>query len=112
MYDDNKSCILINNVSTDTLSPILFSSFINELAVGGENLNLRIDIGGKKLSILFYADNIVLMSESEENLQKIIDYCHKWCKKWMLKINEDKSNVVHIRKTRKHGTLFQFQCGN
>ena len=60
----------------DTLSPILFSLFINELAVGFKNLNLGIYIGGK-LSILLYADDIVLMSESEENLQKILDYCHK-----------------------------------
>ena len=30
----------------------------------------------------------------------------------MLKINEDKSNVVPFRKTRKHCTLFQIQCGN
>ena len=45
-------------------------------------MNLGIDIGGKKLSILLYADDIVLMSESEENLQKILDYCHKWCKKF------------------------------
>ena len=37
-----------------------------------KNLNLGIDIGGKKLSILLYADDIVLMSESEENLQKIL----------------------------------------
>ena len=93
MYDDNKSSILLNDLSTDwfivtsgvrqgdTLSPILFSLFINELAVGVKNLNLGIDIGG----ILLYADDIVLMSESEENLQKILDYCHKWC--WMLKIN-------------------------
>ena len=124
MYDDNKSSILLNNLSTDwfnvtsgvrqgdTLSPTLFSLFINALAVGVKNLNLGIDIGGKKLSILLYADDIVLMSESEENLQKILDYCYKWCNKWMLKINEDKSNVVHFRKTRKPCTLFQFQCGN
>ena len=52
------------------------------------------------------------MSESEGNLQKILDYCHKWCKKWMLKISEDHSNVVHCGKTRKPCTLFQFQCGN
>ena len=79
MYDDNKSSIFLNNVFADwfnvtsgvrqgdTLSPILFSLFINELAVGVKNLNLGIDIGGKKLSILLYANDIVLMSESEEN---------------------------------------------
>ena len=84
MYDDNKSNILLNNLSTDwfnvtsgvrqgdTLSPILFLLFINELAVGVKNLNLGIDIGGKKLSILLYADDIVFMCESEENLPENI----------------------------------------
>ena len=83
-YDDNKSSILLNGVSTDwfnvtsgvrqgdTLSPILFSLFINELAIGIKNLNLGIDIGGKQISILLYADDIVLMSDSEENLQQIL----------------------------------------
>ena len=52
----------------DTLSPVLFSMFINELAVEINNLNLGVDIGGRKLSILMYADDVVLLSESEKDL--------------------------------------------
>ena len=124
LYDDNKSSILLNGVSTDwfnvtsgvrqgdTLSPILFSLFINELAIGIKNLNLGIDIGGKQLSILLYADDIVLMSDSEENLQQILNFSHEWCQKWMLKVNIEKSNVIHFRKTRKTCTSYEFKCGD
>ena len=39
------------------------------------------------LSILLYADDILLMSEKPENLQKLLDIVFLWCKKWRLSIN-------------------------
>ena len=45
-------------------------------------------------NIHLYADDIVLMSGPEENLQKILDYCHKWCAKWMLKIGPTVDLVI------------------
>ena len=71
----------------DSLSPILFALFINGLADDIKNLNKGIDINGKNVSILLYADDIVLISESEVNLQYMLDYMHDWCHKWKLKLN-------------------------
>ena len=67
LYRNNVSCVKINNCNTewfeissgvrqgDTLSPSLFSLFINELAVELKNLNIGIDINGKTVCTLLYA---------------------------------------------------------
>ncbi len=49
----------------DKLSPIWFNISINGLANDVKSLNLGIDIGGFGISILLYADDIVLLGESE-----------------------------------------------
>ncbi len=73
----------------DTLSPTLFNIFINDpdLANDTNSLNLGIDIGGFGISILLYADEIVLLSESEQDLQKILDCVYNWSKKFKIKFN-------------------------
>ena len=64
----------------DASSPSLFSLFINELAVE-KNPNIGIDINGKNVCTLFYADDIVRFAENEEDVQRLIEDVHKWCKK-------------------------------
>ena len=108
-YRNNVSCVKINNCNTewfeissgvrqgDTLSPCLFSLFINELAVELKNLNIGIDINGKTVCTLFYADDIVLFAENEEDLQRLIEHVYKWCNKWKMFVNSDKTKVVHFR---------------
>ncbi len=56
----------------DTLSPTLFNIFINDLANIVNSLNIGIDIGRFRISILLYEDDIVLLGESEQDLQKCL----------------------------------------
>ena len=124
LYRNNVSCVKINNCNTewfeissgvrqgDTLSPSLFSLFINDLAVELKNLNIGIDINGKTVCTLFYADDIVLLAENEEDLQSLIEHVHKWCNKWKMFVNSDKTKVVHFRSSRKPVTLFKFSYGD
>ncbi len=42
--------------------------------------NLGIDIGGFRISILLYADDIVVLGESEHDLQKMLDCVYNWSK--------------------------------
>ena len=63
------------------LSPTLFSIFANDLVQEINALDLGIQIGTVNISILMYADDIVLISNTEENLQVLIDTLHNWCKK-------------------------------
>jgi hypothetical protein len=52
---------------------------------------------GLSISILLYADDIVLIVENEINLQSklCLIMCHS-CYRWKLKLNIDKSNVVNF----------------
>ncbi len=56
-------------------------------------------IGNKKLRILLYADDIVLLSDTENRLQAMLNVVHKWGQKFMIMFNEEKSNIVHYRKS-------------
>ncbi len=56
------------------------------------------------VNILLYADDISLVSENEEDLQKRLTCIAEWCKKWELCINQKKTQVMHFSKN------FQFFC--
>ena len=71
----------------DNLSTMLFNIFLNDLATEINSLGLGIKIGNLKLSILMYADNTVLVSDTSNNLQKLLNHVYEWCKKWQLSIN-------------------------
>ena len=56
--------------------------------------------------------DIMLMSETEEDMQTMLDFLHEWCKQWRLRINYAKSNVLHFRNKGKERGIFEFHIGN
>ncbi len=109
MYTDTTASLKINKLETDwfrcesgvrqgdVLSTTLFSIFINDLAKEIKDMDIGIPIGELKLCILLYADDIVLLSENERDLQSMLDKLNEWCVKWHMKVNETKTNVIHFR---------------
>ena len=73
------------------LSPTLFSIFANDLVAEVNDLDIGIKVGDRKLSLLLYADDIVLVAESEEKLQSMLDTVHSWCKQWRVLVNANQS---------------------
>ena len=98
MYESCRSAVLLEgeqlaafNVEQGvaqgcSLSPILFSVFINGLLKEVEQAELA-RIGG-----MLFADDFVGVSDSGEELQKLIDVVHAYCCKWRLKANVNKSS--------------------
>ena len=79
----------------DVLSPLLFNYFINNLVGNLDNKHTDpVAIGDTSLNILLYADDIVLLSESKEGLQKSLDILHEYCSTWKLQVNTDKSKIM------------------
>ena len=123
VYHSSESCVRLNGKLTswfscktgvkqgDNLSPTLFSIFINDFVSDINNLNLGIDLNGKSLSTLLYADDIVLLAKSPEDLQRMLDTLHAWCKRWRVLINTNKSKCVHFRNARARETTFEFSVG-
>jgi len=124
MYKHSVSCIRINDKLTEwfdcqrglkqgnNLSPTIFSIFINDLVPEVNDLDLGIQVGDVKVSMLLYADDIVFVSGSEAGLQGMLDQLHEWCKKWRVLINTDKSKCMHFRHGRTKQTEYSFKVGN
>ena len=123
LYNNTCCRILLNDYSTDyfdvisgvkqgdVLSTTLFAIYINSLAKEVKSLNKGINIAGHNVSILLYADDIALISESEQNLQSMLNCLHQWCIDWRMSINQTKTKVVHFRKSNKTRTDYTFTCG-
>ena len=92
LYCDTQACVQLNDLKTewfntqlgvrqgDNMSPTLFSIYINDLIVELKNMKCGININGENVCSLLYADDIVLLSENEKNLQEILNYVYNWCK--------------------------------
>ena len=58
---------------SSVLSPTLFSIYVNDLANEINDMQCGIDIDGLNIAIMLYADDIVLLSNSEAGLQSMLN---------------------------------------
>ena len=56
----------------------------------------------------FYADDILILSENEADMQNMLDYIQNWCRKWRLLINKTKTNVMYFRNKGRERSNFEF----
>ena len=82
----------------ECLSPFLFSMYLNDLEYELTIPNAGIDIGHMRLMLLMYADDVVLFANNAQSLQDEIDLLYKYCEKWKLRINVNKTKVCVFRK--------------
>ena len=75
---------------------------IKELKLG---VNYDLD---NTLDILLYADDIILAAENEKDLQKMLKCAERWCKKWRLRVNLSKTQIMHFRRIGNKRSKFQF----
>ena len=117
MYEASRSAVLLDGEKSASfsleqgvaqgcsLSPILFSVFINDLLKEVEKAELGIHLGeGGKIGGMLFADDFVGLSDSKEQLQKLIDVVYSYCSKWRLKANITKSAVMVFTKEAVEGT--------
>ena len=79
----------------DVLSPTLFNLFINGLSDDLNNDTTDpIVIGDVKVTSLLYADDIILLSESQEGLQNALNILNNFCVSWKLDVNKKKSKIL------------------
>ena len=104
MYEASRSTVLLKSSMFSveqgvaqgcSLSPILFSVFVNDLLKDVEQAELGIQLSsGKRVGGMLFADDFVGVSDSRESLQKLIYVVHGYCNKWRLKANVSKSAVM------------------
>ena len=79
------------------LSPILFNLYLNDLPNLLDTTSFTDPIrisNGLKISSLFYADDLVLLSHSRQGLQNSLNALSNFCNKWHMSINEKKSKIM------------------
>ncbi len=58
-----------------------------------------------------YADEIVILAKDEIKLQILLDFTNEWCQKCKMKINNDKTMVIHFRNKSTKIIDVTFQLG-
>ena len=112
MYECVKTCIFVDGETSapiysklgvrqgECLSPFLFAIYVNDLENNLASVDTGITILYVKLFVLFYADDAVIFASSAIDLQTAIDEFHRYCTKWKLKVNTEKSRIMVFRKGR------------
>lgn len=61
----------------------------------------------KKICIVLYADDIVLLAKNNCDMQHVLNIVNKWCMRWGLNVNITNSSVEHSRKGKLPSVYFQ-----
>lgn len=113
MYACVKACVRVNNEFSEffdcplglkqgcVLSPVIFSIFINDLALMIENsgtrgIQLFPDL--TEIFLLLFADDIALTSDTVLGLQKQIDTLKRFCNEYKMVVNVIKTKVMVFRR--------------
>lgn len=111
MYKKSELCIKVENRITptfqssigvkqgDVLSPNLFKIFINDLPDIFLKTSGAVNVNDNRVDCLMYADDIVILSETQDGLQERMNLLSSYCSKWCLNVNISKTNVVIFNKS-------------
>ena len=105
IYSDNKAVIKTEkegaqfNISRgvkqgDPISPKLFTCLLEQVFRQLEWQNQGIDIDGKKLTNLRFADDVILFAKSAKDLEKMLEQLQTQCKKVGLQMNSTKTKAM------------------
>ena len=93
------------------LSPTLFNIFVNDIVDISNSTCNPLIMGECKINCLLYADDLILLSESEHGLQRCLDKLSCYAKKWQMRINIKKTKAIIFNKTGKI-LRSEFKLGN
>jgi Reverse transcriptase (RNA-dependent DNA polymerase) len=84
------------------LSPTLYSAFINglavELAAAGE-----LSLGSTRLSTFLYADDMAIVADNQEEMQRLLDICERYSMEHRFRFNPRKCEVFGCNTLRLYG---------
>jgi hypothetical protein len=111
MYEDLQAIIQLGEITTEkvkmqeglkqgcSMSPILFALYVAELGDRLIRSNHGAKIGQEIIPALFFADDMVILAESQEELQRLLDIVSKYGEEKRMTFNEKKSQVLKNWKT-------------
>jgi hypothetical protein len=85
------------------LSPTLFGLYIDKIETRILQMSDHSafpELGGIKIPLLLYADDLAIFSHSPDGLQKQLDVLQKFCKDFKLTVNSDKTKILVFEKRK------------
>ena len=77
------------------LSPLLFNLYVNDVfEVIDNSIDSPMYLNDKKVNALMYADDLVILAQSEKELQSSLDNLSNYCSEWQLDINIKKTKCI------------------
>ena len=131
LYERVKSCVFLNGKKSDffisargvrqgeNLSPLLFSLFVNDIEeefiskvckyieLNDEQLDNFI-----RLLIIMYADDTIILADSEANMQAALKALQLYCDKWKLEINCSKTKITIFSRGKIRPDKYNFVYDN
>ena len=114
LYENVKSCIKHNGFLTqhftttsgllqgEIMSPILFSLYVNDFEMYFLSQNCpSIELQLINIFLLMYADDTVLISETPDGLQNMLDKLYEYTQEWNLTVNINKTKIMVFRNNGK-----------
>ena len=89
----NEFTSLVGVSQGDPVSPNHFKIFINDMFENTPDTESP-TLHNTTIKFLLYADDVVVLANSQENLQKYVDEVETYTKLWGLTVNTDKTKVV------------------
>ena len=74
-------------------------------------LNKVLIVANDIISILLYADDMILCANTESDLQSMLTEMHNWTTRWRVKLNINKSKTMHFHPVRQIRTRSNFCFG-
>ena len=100
VYNDNEYSIIFKTTvgvkQGGPLSPWLFSVYVEDLITEIERTPYGTLINGIKTGVIMYADDLLVMSDSVEKLQLLLNIIENYCKNFEIKINANKTQYIRI----------------
>ena len=116
IYENAKSQVSFKNTLTsqfpcqvgvrqgENLSPLLFAIYLNDfdtflsekydgLTKVSESITNELQIY-LRIFCLLYADDTLVLAETDKDLQKALDCLYEYCNKWALNVNLDKTKII------------------
>ena len=87
----------------DPLSPMLFNLLTHDV--------IR-EVAGEQITMLLYADDMVMLTRSKQALQEGLTKLHKWSHKNDLEINAGKTKIMKFRRGGNISKSDNFTCGS
>jgi hypothetical protein len=108
MYRKVQRAVLVNGSKTEwvnveagvpqgaVLSPYMYSVYVDGLHQALRERGLGIVVHGRLVPLLLYADDIVLLAESPEQMEAMHRVLDEYARKWRFSVNNTKSNIVVV----------------